>query len=221
MEFKKKFFEEVERRFKELGFDVEEFKYEEDKYTLYKIIDPTNNEEMSRVLEDGGTETFTKYRRYSNLFCKMASEIAEYTKCYCNGESLGGSLASYKKIFEYNNAILAIKQRQDKSYEFATWSKAVNGRGVCYGHYFTDFRAAKKDMVDRSNLINKEYIFNEEQLKTIYMGLGKYAKSRMRMPSENSKKVDKILQKIRLTYPDIEEDLLKNEENEMKEYLEI
>ena len=56
--------------------------------------------------------------------------------------------------------------------QFVTWEWDFDREGVHHGHYFQDdYEAAKRDFTVRSGLVQKDALFEPEQLAEIYRAL--------------------------------------------------
>ncbi len=52
-------------------------------------------------------------------------------------------------------------------FEFVTWDRTFDGEGVTQGNYYTDYSAAKENFAVRSGLIDKNKVFDVEELESI------------------------------------------------------
>ncbi len=84
--------------------------------------------------------------------------------------------AGYKKLLEFDGIVLAAKRYENRmpehEYEFVTWQRGTDN-GVCWGHYTTNYNAAKEDFAKRCGLIPKGRMFDESELLIIHSGLVK------------------------------------------------
>ena len=81
-------------------------------------------------------------------------------------ETLRNSSYPYIKIAEYNEVVLAGREHSNGSFEFATWNYKNNS--LYHGHYTTDYKGAREDFATRSGLVNKNLLFNKNELVEIY-----------------------------------------------------
>ena len=61
----------------------------------------------------------------------------------------------------------------ERGVQFVTWEWDFDRKGVHHGHYFQDdYDAAKRDFTVRGRLVQKDALFEPEQLAEIYRALG-------------------------------------------------
>jgi hypothetical protein len=219
MSYKERFFKEIKRRLNELGFKTEKVKPEHDNdYISIQASD----KEIGAVYEDGGINLDRRYESFFNPLNRITNEVTEYIKAYCNADELDskGLLKGYKKLLEFNNYVLAMKQMNNESYEFVTWMKGVN-EGVVYGHYFTDYQNGKEDIAQRCGLINTQKMLSEVELKLIYANLVHFIKDTPDISFDNEKALGKVLNKIETIIPEIKDRQEASEEKEVEPQLEL
>lgn len=78
------------------------------------------------------------------------------------------SVSEYAKFYEIGNTVMGAKILSDHRIEFATWEYDYERKGVIWGHYWNDYKAAKEDFAIRSGLIDKRRIFSSEQLAILH-----------------------------------------------------
>ena len=62
--------------------------------------------------------------------------------------------------------------RTERGVQFVTWEWDFARKGVHHGHYFQDdYEAAKRDFTVRGGLVQKDALFEPEQLAEIYRAL--------------------------------------------------
>ena len=77
----------------------------------------------------------------------------------------------YKLLAEFNGTVLAGMHSQ-YGVQFVTWERDHAESGLHWGHYFSgNYDGAKRDFVTRSGLLQKDALFEPEQLKEIYHAL--------------------------------------------------
>ena len=60
----------------------------------------------------------------------------------------------------------------ERGVQFVTWEWDFDREGVHHGHYFQDdYEAAKRDFIVRGGLVQKDALFEPEQLAEIYHAL--------------------------------------------------
>ena len=82
-----------------------------------------------------------------------------------------GLTGDYRVLADFGSAVLA-GHPTERGVQFVTWEWDFNREGVHHGHYFQDdYDAAKRDFTVRSGLVQKDALFEPEQLAQIYRAL--------------------------------------------------
>ena len=82
-----------------------------------------------------------------------------------------GLHGDYRVLADFGNAVLA-GHPTERGVQFVTWEWDFDREGVHHGHYFQDdYDAAKRDFTVRGGLIQKDALFEPEQLAEIYRAL--------------------------------------------------
>ena len=82
-----------------------------------------------------------------------------------------GLTGDYRVLADFGSAVLA-GHPTERGVQFVTWEWDFNREGVHHGHYFQDdYEAAKRDFTVRSGLVQKDALFEPEQLAEIYHAL--------------------------------------------------
>ena len=77
----------------------------------------------------------------------------------------------YRILADFGDAVLA-GHPTERGVQFVTWEWDFDREGVHHGHYFQqDYDAAKRDFTVRSGLVQKDALFEPEQLAQIYRAL--------------------------------------------------
>ena len=77
----------------------------------------------------------------------------------------------YRVLADFGSAVLA-GHPTERGVQFVTWEWDFDREGVHHGHYFQDdYEAAKRDFTVRSGLVQKDALFEPEQLAEIYHAL--------------------------------------------------
>ena len=83
----------------------------------------------------------------------------------------GGLTGDYRVLADFGSAVLA-GHPSERGVQFVTWEWDFDREGVHHGHYFQDdYEAAKRDFTVRSGLVQKDALFEPEQLAQIYRAL--------------------------------------------------
>lgn len=82
-----------------------------------------------------------------------------------------GLHGDYRVLADFGGAVLA-GHPTERGVQFVTWEWDFDRKGVHQGHYFQDdYEAAKRDFTVRSGLVQKDALFEPEQLAEIYRAL--------------------------------------------------
>ena len=82
-----------------------------------------------------------------------------------------GLTGEYHVLADFGDAVLA-GHPTERGVQFVTWEWDFDREGVHHGHYFQDdYEAAKRDFTVRSGLVQKDALFEPEQLAEIYHAL--------------------------------------------------
>ncbi len=77
----------------------------------------------------------------------------------------------YRVLADFGDAVLAAHPTE-RGVQFVTWEWDFDRKGVHHGHYFQeDYDAAKRDFTVRGGLVQKDALFEPEQLAQIYHAL--------------------------------------------------
>ena len=77
----------------------------------------------------------------------------------------------YRILADFGDAVLA-GHPTERGVQFVTWEWDFDRKGVHQGHYFQDdYEAAIRDFTVRSGLVQKDALFEPEQLAEIYRAL--------------------------------------------------
>ena len=83
----------------------------------------------------------------------------------------GGLTGDYRILADFGSTVLA-GTSTERGVQFVTWEWDFDRKGVHHGHYFQDdYEAAKRDFTVRSGLVQKDALFEPEQLAEIYHAL--------------------------------------------------
>lgn len=121
----------------------------------------------------------------------------------------------FRLLAEFNDVVLAGRTTRH-GFQFVTWARDFDKKGVCWGHYFEeDFESAKEDFATRAGLLPKERVFIEEQLAEIYRCVRETLDSGYPLTREREKVLSGITAQIEQTVPDLEELVQKSNEKEL------
>ena len=103
----------------------------------------------------------------------IAAKTLEYMTAMETAPRLkaSGLTGDYRVLADFSSAVLA-GHPTERGGQFVTWEWDFNREGVHHGHYFQDdYDAAKRDFTVRSGLVQKDALFEPEQLADIYRAL--------------------------------------------------
>ena len=101
---------------------------------------------------------------------KMTSEYMAILKTAPRLKASGLD-GDYRVLADFGDAVLAAHPTE-RGVQFVTWEWDFDRKGVHHGHYFQDdYEAAKRDFTVRSGLVQKDALFEPEQLAEIYRAL--------------------------------------------------
>ena len=84
---------------------------------------------------------------------------------------VGGLTGDYRVLADFGSAVLA-GHPTERGVQFVTWEWDFDRKGVHHGHYFQDdYDAATRDFTVRGGLVQKDALFEPEQLAEIYHAL--------------------------------------------------
>ena len=103
----------------------------------------------------------------------IAAKTLEYMTAMEAASQLkaSGLDGDYRVLADFGDAVLA-GHPTERGVQFVTWEWDFDREGVHHGHYFQDdYDAAKRDFIVRSGLVQKDALFEPEQLAEIYHAL--------------------------------------------------
>ena len=98
----------------------------------------------------------------------IVRNVNEYCNAYEKSPLLKaeGLTGGYHCLSEFNGTVLAAKSGE-YGFEFVTWERTFDNKGVTQGDYYSDYSAAKEGFATRSGLIDKNKLFDVEELENI------------------------------------------------------
>ncbi len=159
-----------------------------------------NGESLCILFENGELST-NAYRELSVIH----RNVKEYLRAFENAEALevNGLIDGYKKLFEFNGYVLAMRKNTYHEYEFVTWHYSPDHQSVNIGRYFSDYENAKENMAIRSGLIDSMKLFSETDLKLIHSSLVAYVGINSDIEHQQEKAIGGLLDKIEVIVPEI------------------
>ena len=165
--YTEKFLQQVQRKINERGITNSKLRD--------TCIDIYEGETEIFKIDGKGSMFYSSDNRFRNVVDELheiiqpiVCEVDEYLRAMENGTELKARDFDmpYIKIAEYNEVVLAGREHSNGSFEFATWNYKNNS--LYHGHYTTDYKGAREDFATRSGLVNKNLLFNKNELVEIY-----------------------------------------------------
>ena len=165
--YTEKFLQQVQRKLNERGITNSKLRD--------TCIDIYEGETEIFKIDGKGSMFYSSDKQFRNVVDELheiiqpiVCEVDEYLRAMENGTELKAKDFDmpYIKIAEYNEVVLAGTEHSNGSFEFATWNYKNNS--LYHGHYTTDYKGAREDFAIRSGLVNKNLLFNKNELVEIY-----------------------------------------------------
>lgn len=160
------------------------------------IIAFVNDIRMINNSNDSSDEEYLKIKgivRNVNEYCN-AYEKSPLLKA----EDLSGD---YRCLSEFNGTVFAAKNTK-YGFEFVTWERTFDGKGVTQGNYFTDYEASKENFAVRSGLIDKNKVFDVEELENIRKCVNFTARHNDDLNFDDCEKLKTLSEKISESIPE-------------------
>ena len=215
----KKYLQQVYRKIKEKGIS---------NATLHETcIDISVDDAVVFKIDSKGGMFYSSDKRISKLVDELHNKIQpivcdvdEYLKAMESAPELKARdfNMSYRTLAEFNDTVFAATEHSNGSFEFAAWD--IHKNSLYHGHYFTDYRAAKKDFAIRSGLIPKQLVFDTEELIEIYRSLEDTKSGGYELSNEQEELIEKVQNKIKDSVLDFDKklsDSMETNEKRMQE----
>ncbi|MBD5112424.1 MAG: hypothetical protein HDT42_07855 [Ruminococcaceae bacterium] len=115
-----------------------------------------------RVPENCPSDSYSQIKKVMKETYDFCSIFAKAAPLKANGLS-----EKYRCLAEFNSTVLAAKYNEEYGFEFVTWDRTFDGKGVTQGNYYSDYLAAKENFAIRSGLIDKDKLFSTEELEQL------------------------------------------------------
>lgn len=175
-----------------------------------------------RVDSKGGI-FYAAGKQYSNIVNKLRGKIEndvrntkEFLKVMDNSPELTAVdlNATYKKLLEYNDVVLAGTEHSDGSFEFVTWDCKNNS--LDHGHYYEDYEGAKKDFVKRTGLLPENQIYSADERFELYRCVEDTLSAGFELSSDVENILADVKEKLKESIPDFDKRLTTLDEQEQK-----
>ncbi len=156
----------------------------------------------AELAEDKQIQEIIQELRQDVYYIKEYTAIVEKSP-FVNSTS-GNS--DFKLLTDFGGIILAGKESEGIGYQFATWEKDASGNGYTYGHYFGNaYSAAKEDFALRSNLINCEKVFSEQEMALLHKCMKSAMEDETALSFTEEKIAEELCEQIENLCPTIKE----------------
>ena len=138
----------------------------------------------------------------------IAARTLEYmTMLECAPQlQTNGLEGDYRILADFGDAVLA-GHPTERGVQFVTWEWDFDREGVHHGHYFQqDYEAAKRDFTLRSGLVQKDALFEPEQLAEIYLALSFVREQDDSLSIGQDQKLEELMEQVSRLLP---EDILR------------
>ncbi|MFI3238881.1 MAG: hypothetical protein R3Y47_12790 [Lachnospiraceae bacterium] len=199
------------------GYDVKDSAYQGGLYGVYQ-----NDTLLMTVMEKGvlGREVNAGLEDLTEEISKEFSDMKEAHAVYENATSLPyQSITDYRLISSYGDALLAAKMTKSDEIHFTTWSYDYDHTGVLAGHYYeTNYESAKQDFAIRAGLIDKEKLFDKDQLASIYDACVYRGVNDGEITYDDEKLLRDVLEKVEANLPEaIHQEHIRENELELEQ----
>jgi hypothetical protein len=117
-----------------------------------------------------------------------------------HAEGLGDG---YMKLAEFENTVLAGKDRGDHGFQFVTWEWGFDRTGLNHGHYYDSYAAAKEDFAFRSGLAPEHCRFSPEQAAALHSVVCMALDEGLTQDTRESKYLEECREKLQLAHPEL------------------
>ena len=130
-------------------------------FLCQQLVDGTLLYTDDKVTSQNFGDTFT-------AISDEAYRICEYVNLYERSPKMPiPEVSQYRKFSEYGDTVLA-GAYGSHGFMFCTWKQARNGTYVAHGDYTPDFEHAKESFITRSQLMDKNRMFSEDEASLLY-----------------------------------------------------
>ncbi len=155
------------------------------------------------------------YNSEKQTLLKTINDLDYVYKCYSNEKNTLGENGSvyHKKLCEFNDTVLAVGLYSDNVFEYATWNIDRQNNSYFSGKYFMDYDMAKEDFAKRSEIINENKLFNDNELKIIKDTLQEFVDKDidLEISVEQINDIFEVIEKVEAVLPNTEVEQGKNE----------
>ena len=150
-----------------------------------------------RVPENCPSDSYSQIKNITKAAFDFCSAYAKAAPLKADGLS-----EKYRCLAEFNSTVLAAKYNEEYGFEFVTWDRTFDGKGVTQGNYYSDYSAAKENFATRSGLIDKDKLFSTEELEQLGKCVDFTARHNGDLRFEDCQYLKKLNEKISESLPE-------------------
>lgn len=121
----------------------------------------------------------------------------------------------FRLLAEFNDVVLAGRTTRH-GFQFVTWARDFDKKGVCWGHYFEeDFESAKEDFATRAGLVPPDRLLSSGQLVEVYRAIHETLESDYPMTEEREQLLKDTAAQIERAVPNLDKLVQKSNEREL------
>lgn len=190
------FMTEVERKLRSEGYDVAK----DGDFLVVSMNDRTlacvNDIRLINAANDSSDESYINIKG-------IVSNVSEYCSVFEKAPLLkaDGLPENYRCFSEFNGTVLAAKNTEC-GFEFVTWDRTFDGNGVTQGKYYSDYSVAKENFAVRSGLVDKNKMFDVEELENIRKCVNFTARHNGDLKFDDCEELKKLSEKISESLPE-------------------
>jgi len=190
------FMTEVERKLRSEGYDVTK----DGDFLVAsqggRAIASVNDIRLINITNDNSDESYLNIKG-------IVKGVSEYCSVYEKSPLLNanGLTGDYRCLSEFNGTVLAAKNTE-YGFEFVTWDRTFDGKGVTQGNYYSDYSTAKENFSVRSGLIDKDKLFSTEELEQLRKCVNFTARHNGDLKFDDCEELKKLYEKISESLPE-------------------
>lgn len=190
------FMTEVERKLRSEGYDVAQ---DGDFLVVSqdgRVIAGVNDIRLINITNDNSDESYLNIK-------SIVKRVSEYCSVYEKSPLLkaDGLSGDYHCLSEFNGTVLAAKNTE-YGFEFVTWDRTFDGKGVTQGNYYSDYSTAKENFSVRSGLIDKDKLFSTEELEQLRKCVNFTARHNGDLKFDDCENLKRLSEKISESLPE-------------------
>ena len=155
-----------------------------------------------RMINNSNDNSDEEYLKIKGIVRNISEYCSAYEKSpLLKAEGLSGD---YHCLSEFNGTVLAAKNTE-YGFEFVTWERTFDEKGVTQGNYYSEYSAAKEGFAMRSGLVDKNKVFDVEELESIRKCVNFTARHNGDLNFDDCEKLKTLSEKISESIPEIQQ----------------